>query len=240
MLNFFKKIRQELIDKGNLKRYLLYAIGEILLVVIGILLALQINNWNEKNKARENEKYVLIELESNLQEEQTQIAEMLERRAKAQKAMEQMVNYLPEQQFDIDSLKIDAARMMTYERFFPIRNAYEVSKANGLHITNKKLRTQIAKYYEFEQSKVQKSIQDIEREFINKFEPILTSTKISGGIFGEVLQFRDEKDAELFQEIYELAYGFRGNHSNSYQKIQLFHKANAELLKMVQSELKLF
>lgn len=46
MLKFFRKIRQNLIDKGYVKRYLLYAIGEILLVVIGILIALQINNWN--------------------------------------------------------------------------------------------------------------------------------------------------------------------------------------------------
>ena len=52
MLKFFRKIRQKLISEGNLKRYLIYAVGEILLVMIGILLALQVNNWNERNKAR--------------------------------------------------------------------------------------------------------------------------------------------------------------------------------------------
>ena len=44
MIKFFRKIRQKLINEGNLKRYLLYAFGEILLVVIGILIALQIND----------------------------------------------------------------------------------------------------------------------------------------------------------------------------------------------------
>lgn len=46
MIKFFRKIRRELINKGNLRIYLLYAIGEILLVMIGILLAIQVNNWN--------------------------------------------------------------------------------------------------------------------------------------------------------------------------------------------------
>lgn len=46
MLAFLRKIRKSLIETGNSKRYILYAIGEIALVVIGILIALQINNWN--------------------------------------------------------------------------------------------------------------------------------------------------------------------------------------------------
>lgn len=47
MIKFFKKIRQNLLNKGKTNKYFKYAIGEIVLVVIGILIALQINNWNE-------------------------------------------------------------------------------------------------------------------------------------------------------------------------------------------------
>ncbi len=46
-MKLFRKIRQTLIKDGNLKKYLLYAIGEILLVMIGISLAFQVNNWND-------------------------------------------------------------------------------------------------------------------------------------------------------------------------------------------------
>lgn len=53
MLRFFRKIRQRLIEDARFSKYLLYAIGEILLVVIGILIALQANNWNEQNKNAE-------------------------------------------------------------------------------------------------------------------------------------------------------------------------------------------
>ncbi|TFV95649.1 hypothetical protein E4S40_05355 [Algoriphagus kandeliae] len=50
MIKFFRKIRQDLLSEGKTRKYLKYAIGEIVLVVIGILIALQINNWNENRK----------------------------------------------------------------------------------------------------------------------------------------------------------------------------------------------
>lgn len=62
MLRFFRKIRIKLIDEGNLKRYLIYSIGEILLVMLGILFAVQVNNWNESNKAQKSELDALVDL----------------------------------------------------------------------------------------------------------------------------------------------------------------------------------
>lgn len=70
MLKFFRKIRQDLMGKNQRAKYLKYAIGEIALVVIGILIALQINNWNENRKTKLKEIEVLeaiqISLESDL------------------------------------------------------------------------------------------------------------------------------------------------------------------------------
>ena len=62
MLAFFRKIRKVLLESGAKGKYLLYAIGEILLGVIGILIALQINNCNEWRKDRIIEKDLLIQL----------------------------------------------------------------------------------------------------------------------------------------------------------------------------------
>jgi hypothetical protein len=56
MIKFFSKIRHTLIKEGKIKSYLLYAAGEIALVVVGILIALQINAWNESNKDHKLEK----------------------------------------------------------------------------------------------------------------------------------------------------------------------------------------
>ena len=54
-MKFFRKIRQNLISDGKIVRYLKYAVGEIILVVIGILIALSINNWNQNRKAQKEE-----------------------------------------------------------------------------------------------------------------------------------------------------------------------------------------
>ncbi len=66
MLTFLRKIRRSLIESGSVRNYILYALGEVTLVVIGILIALQINNWNEWRKEREKEKEVLEDIMKNL------------------------------------------------------------------------------------------------------------------------------------------------------------------------------
>ncbi|RED44227.1 DUF6090 family protein [Seonamhaeicola aphaedonensis] len=62
MIKFFRKIRHNLLSEGKTGKYLKYAIGEIVLVVIGILIALQINNWNEERKANNLEVKLLKDL----------------------------------------------------------------------------------------------------------------------------------------------------------------------------------
>lgn len=66
MIKFFRKIRQRLITENKFSRYLLYAIGEIFLVVIGILIALSINNWNENRKLNKEELNLLSDIKANL------------------------------------------------------------------------------------------------------------------------------------------------------------------------------
>lgn len=66
MIKFFRHIRQRLIKENRFSKYMLYAIGEIILVVIGILIALQINNWNEEQKNSIKEKNALINLKTDL------------------------------------------------------------------------------------------------------------------------------------------------------------------------------
>ncbi|MRH99645.1 hypothetical protein GH721_03775 [Kriegella sp. EG-1] len=69
MIKFFRHIRQRLLSENKFSKYLLYAVGEIVLVVIGILIALSINNWNENRKLNEKrEKYyqqVIIDLKND-------------------------------------------------------------------------------------------------------------------------------------------------------------------------------
>lgn len=67
MFTLFRRIREKLIDSGSITRYLLYAVGEILLVVIGILIALQVNNLNENRKVANEEQAILVQLLEDLE-----------------------------------------------------------------------------------------------------------------------------------------------------------------------------
>jgi len=73
MIKFFRKIRQNLLVKNKTGKYFKYAIGEIILVVIGILIALQINNWNEDRKTKINEKELYSRILMNLQLDEKRI-----------------------------------------------------------------------------------------------------------------------------------------------------------------------
>ena len=68
MIKFFRKIRQKLLIENKTGKYLKYAVGEIILVVIGILIALSINNWNEKRKYNNLEIVTLIEIQKGLKQ----------------------------------------------------------------------------------------------------------------------------------------------------------------------------
>jgi hypothetical protein len=66
MLKIWRKIRQKLIYEGNLKRYLIYAFGEIVLVVIGILIAVKLNNWNLQRNSDAQIEVLLDKVEEDL------------------------------------------------------------------------------------------------------------------------------------------------------------------------------
>ena len=76
MIKFFRHIRKSLLEKNKMGKYFKYAFGEIILVVIGILIALQINNWNENRKSRvQEQKYYCLLLE-NINQDKDQILQL--------------------------------------------------------------------------------------------------------------------------------------------------------------------
>ena len=99
MLTFFRRIRKGLLGSGQTRkpaspigRYLLYAIGEIVLVVLGILIALQINNWNEYRKERIIEKELLVGLYESVINNQNNLSDGLESWSSTSRAIEILTN----------------------------------------------------------------------------------------------------------------------------------------------------
>lgn len=78
MIKFFRKIRKNLLSEGKTGKYLKYAIGEIVLVVIGILIALQINNWNLTQQDRKTEKENLLALLEEFTQNKATLQEIIQ------------------------------------------------------------------------------------------------------------------------------------------------------------------
>ncbi|WP_051554631.1 DUF6090 family protein [Maribacter antarcticus] len=236
MIKFFRKIRYDLMEQNKTAKYFKYAIGEIVLVVIGILIALQINNWNESKKERSYENYILTEISANLAADIVQIEHILTQRRKTQKSLLRIKSYLKTENIIKDSLIYDIVQLYTFERYFSTNTAYEISKAKGLQISNESLRTQIANYYEHEQNKAHSSIQDIERAFLDEF---LIGMKefILDYNYGVSVTLKKFPDAALNDWLQNYLVGFEPNHKASLEIIELFSEVNKNLRLKVDQEL---
>ena len=157
MLAFLRKIRKSLIESSSTRKYLLYAIGEIALVVIGILIALSINNWNEAQKNDKVELRLLTELlqstKENIDSNQYQL-KANEGSIRAIKALiNQIENKLPYQ----DSLTFNFA--MAHNRWVMLTklHAYENAKNFGLDfISNDTTKNALTNAYEYNLEYIQK------------------------------------------------------------------------------------
>lgn len=87
MIKFFRHIRKSLIDTNQMGKYFKYAFGEILLVVIGILIALQVNNWNNEKNNRKKESLLLKQIHRDFKSNKEQLDSIVIINKKKQKAL---------------------------------------------------------------------------------------------------------------------------------------------------------
>ena len=105
MFKFFRHIRQNLLMTNKTGKYLKYAIGEIILVMIGILLALQVSHWNNESADRKLEKRYLSELILDLQTDSLVIARAKKSSDLQASTKNKLLGYYKEQKIKEDSLR---------------------------------------------------------------------------------------------------------------------------------------
>ncbi|WP_223033044.1 DUF6090 family protein [Hanstruepera marina] len=151
MIKFFRKIRQNLIMENKTGKYFKYAIGEIVLVVIGILIALQINNWNEERKEREQSVFYHEQLIADLKNVITSLNQDIRWAIKVKSQLNTTTIALSNDQIN-DSIRhiVDQAlgNYFRFNRLLPDITSYEEMKSSGqLHlIYNQSLRQSINDY----------------------------------------------------------------------------------------------
>lgn len=148
MLKLLGKIRRRLLAQKKLSNYLLYAIGEILLIVIGILIALTISNWNESSKSVQKELVLLTEMQQNLQHDISQLDATLRANKKRIRSNEVVIRSIDlKRPFD-DSLAFHFGNCFGNFQLVENVSAWENLKSVGLDlISNDSLRNAIAQLY---------------------------------------------------------------------------------------------
>lgn len=156
MIKFFRNIRQNLLKEGKTTKYLKYAIGEIFLVVIGILIALSLNNWNENRKQEQNLKKVYRVIVEDLEKDNLEIDSILVDLKKREKLLDKVMSQTLTKEFLLASPA--ATNMMTGFPDFSIQTrGFELLKkitAPENNLTSD-MNTQISTFYKINLLEIQ-------------------------------------------------------------------------------------
>ncbi|MCO5725839.1 DUF6090 family protein [Robiginitalea marina] len=187
MFRFLRTLRLSLLAENRTRKYLLYAIGEIVLVVLGILIALQIDTWNEVRKNRAFEKEVLAQIKENLLQDKMVLQAVARSYQEAIAASGKLLDPSKRSAFP-DSIPFWLGRVARFERFNPLTSSYEVLKSKGLDIVSKDtLRLLLGQYYDDKTARASLAMEDIEYSFNNEWLPLMRD-HITDFKFGKYLR----------------------------------------------------
>jgi len=134
MIKTFRKIRQNLLIQNKTSSYFKYAIGEIALVMVGILLALQVSNWNQNVQKEKLEIKLLSKLQEDLTNMYSDIVNDLKTMQLGDRSHFRILNYIDKNQTYKDSMCFDFYWLIKDEYIYPVTSTYDVMKREGLNI----------------------------------------------------------------------------------------------------------
>lgn len=175
MITYLQKIRHKLLDENRLSKYLLYATGEILLVVIGILIAVSVNNYSEKKKAISQSKLYLTDMLEDLASDTAYLNKMILNLEEQLKIEDWLLNKQSLDISDLDSIRLSVTNInwtftINDRSFQNIQNSTNTKLAGY-----EQLYSEVSKYYLVTKTRIS----------LNNQTELLESTKKSG--FEEVL-----------------------------------------------------
>ncbi|NIK93620.1 hypothetical protein GZ212_15775 [Mangrovimonas sp. CR14] len=204
MIKFFRKIRQQLLSENKFSKYLIYAIGEIILVVIGILIALQINNSNEIRKSRKKEISYLQNIKEDLNINSEKINSLIERRNNRIEIAHKLIGHIEgEPVLDWHKFNLEIIEIYTWERFYQHNYTFQelISSGNLSYIQNDSIKTLL-----FDLESTYKQLKAEEDHWRFDSEELIFKTSYNDLDMQLILRdYRGEKDvlnSEVFTEFF--------------------------------------
>ena len=246
MLKFFRKIRQEFLAENKTSKYLLYALGEILLVVIGILIALQINNWNQQRMSKKTEILILNRLVQDLEKDTDRFTYLdssyVEKREQSV-AFRALVN----QPTITDEMLLAITNFWGAhaEYINPQTTTYEemVNSGKIYDISNNELVNQISEYY-----KTVSRMEDVTNKEGNQYHTVWNSGDIINfwylkNLINDPPRLRKvgqqllDRDGAYFKHLINIVGWGHGMTNRNINRIKTLRDLNASLQKSIQSYL---
>ena len=235
MLPFFRKIRYKLAENNKFFKYSRYAIGEIVLVVVGILIALFINNWNEERKERIEEKELLEDLKQDLESNMELLSQNWSKESFRSSTiiLEVLKNKTPYH----DSLSKHFHLSRVFSDLSMSTSSYEALKNKGLEIVSSKpLRKKIINHFEISLKTMRERLFRIESSTRPDFQTFLYEN-FSVAPDGSLL-IPNDYDALLENQTYFNIISHRRNFQRMINKMrEEFEIEGQELLDDINSEL---
>jgi hypothetical protein len=175
MIKFFRKIRYDLMKQNKTSKYLKYAIGEIILVVIGILIALSINNWNEQRKSSKQELLLLKQLKTDLSTNKDEVKELNSRLNINKAGIDSLILRLNNKHYNL-MVPVYLSQTMRKSDFNNASSGYNLMQNGKISlVSNEDILKSILNIYENDfpdildrQGAMNHSIAYIQKNFINK------------------------------------------------------------------------
>lgn len=248
MVKIFRQHRLNQNGRNKILRYFLYAIGEIVLVVIGILIALQINNWNENKLEKENEREFLLALKSSFLMDLDELEKSKIFYDRSKRSMRIILEYIDKDLPYQDSLKIHFFNtMIVFGSNELDSSVYESIKSSGIDIIyDENIRNQIIYLFEISDSYLKKFesqylsiILDASKNILNtRFDEVWNGDYKDENVSGEMIPLDFELLKKDQQYIYFLK-SLRNQHGYLIDKpMETTEQLLNELIGNIETELK--
>jgi hypothetical protein len=243
MIKFFRKIRQKLLSENKFSKYLLYAVGEIVLVVIGILIALQINNANERSKSSDMvdlyKKNIISELQADI-EEINRLDSLIKVR---KKSIQDYVDYYEQDELDIELLhdKINSAQLTLSDFNTKTYTVQDLFTTGNLKLFSPALKNAILEYKNKQDQRIQTQlkINDFQITKFNELEKhidALYSNGFSTKEHSEVKGWANNLDSPQFRMQNNYIAGFMEYYNFQLGSIENAKVNSTDLLNQLQED----